>query len=62
MDEEHVLSTDVRLALIFYAPTSKNLKAHIVFVSYVISFFFFFFFFVVVVFFFFQSGLNHCFG
>ena len=28
MDEEHVLSTDVRLALIFYAQTSKNLKGH----------------------------------
>ena len=28
MNEEHVLSTDVRLALIFYAPTSKNLKGH----------------------------------
>ena len=28
MDEEHVLSTDVRLALIFYATTSKNLKGH----------------------------------
>ena len=26
MDEEHVLSTDVRLALIFYAPTAKDLK------------------------------------
>ena len=28
MDEKHVLSTDVQLALIFYAPTSKNLKVH----------------------------------
>ena len=51
MDDEHVLSTDVRLALIFYAPASKNLKAHIVFALFVISFVFFF-----------QSGLNHCFG
>ena len=56
MDEEHVLSTDVRLALIFHAPTSKNLKGHfemaycVCFVRY--SFFFFFF----------QSGLNHCLG
>ena len=60
MDEEHVLSTYVRYALIFYAPTSKNLKAHIVFVSYVISFVFFFFFCCCCCFF--QSGLNHCFG
>ena len=28
MDEGPVLSTDARLALIFYAPTSKNLKGH----------------------------------
>ena len=28
MDEGPVLPTDVRLALIFYAPTSKNLKGH----------------------------------
>ena len=47
MDEEHVLSTDVRLALIFYAPTSKNLKGHfemaycVCFVLYFIRFFFF---------------------
>ena len=41
MDEEHDLSTDVRLALIFYAPNSKNLKVHIVFALFVISFFFF---------------------
>ena len=26
MDEGPVISTDVQLALIFYAPTSKNLK------------------------------------
>ena len=51
MDEEHVFSTDVRLALIFYAPTSKNLKGHfemaycVCFVRYIIVFFFFFFFF-----------------
>ena len=51
MDEEHVLSTDVRLALIFYAPTSKNLKGHFeraycfCFVRYFIRFFFFLFFF-----------------
>ena len=44
MDEDHVLSTDVRLALIFYAPTSKNLKGHferaycICFVRYFIRF------------------------
>ena len=56
MDEEHVLSTDVRLALIFYVPTLKNLKAHIVFALFVISFVFLF------LFCFFQSGLNHCFG
>ena len=54
MDEEHVLSTDVRLALIFYALTSKNLKGHferaycVCFVRYFIRFF--------------QSGLNHCLG
>ena len=52
MDEERVLSTDVRLALIVFVPTSKNLKAHIVFALFVISFFFFLS----------QSGLNHCFG
>ena len=40
MDEEHVLFTDVRLALIFYAPTSKILKGHIVFALFVISFVF----------------------
>ena len=56
MDEEHVLSTDVRLALIFYVPTSKNLKGHferayrVCFVRYFIRFVFF------------QSGLNHCLG
>ena len=49
MDEEHVLSTDVRLALIFYAPTSKNLKGHfemaycVCFVRYFIRFFCFVF-------------------
>ena len=30
-DEERVISTDVRLALILYAPISKNMEAHIVF-------------------------------
>ena len=46
MDEEHVLSTDIRLALIFYAPTLKNLKGHferaycVYFVRYFIRFFF----------------------
>ena len=46
MDEDHVLSTDVRLALIFYVPTSKNLKGHferaycVCFVRYFIRFFF----------------------
>ena len=40
MDEEHILSTEVRLALIFDAPTSKNLKGHIVFALFVISFVF----------------------
>ena len=50
MNEGPVLSADVhRLALIFYAPTSKNVKGHIVFALFVISFVF-------------QSGLNHCFG
>ena len=50
MDEGPVLSTDVRLALIFYAPTSKNLKGHferaycVCFVRYFICLFFFFFF------------------
>ena len=45
VDEEHVLSTDVRLALIFYAPASKNLKGHfervycVCFVRYFIRFF-----------------------
>ena len=44
MDEEHVLSTAVWLALIFYAPTSKNLKGHferacVCFVRYFIRFF-----------------------
>ena len=58
MDEGPVLSTDVRLALIIYVPTSKNLKGHferaycVCFVRYLIVGFFFFF----------QSGLNHCFG
>ena len=42
VDEEHALSTDVRLALIFYAQTSKNLKGYIVFALFVISFVFFF--------------------
>ena len=36
-----VLSTEVRLVLIFYAPTSKNLEEHIVFTWFVISFTFF---------------------
>ena len=46
MDEEHVLSTDVRLVLIFYVPTSKDLKGHferaycVCFVRYFIRFFF----------------------
>ena len=40
MDEEHVLSIEVQLALIFNAPTSNNLKAHIVFALFVISFIF----------------------
>ena len=52
MDKEHVLSTDVRLALIFYAPTSKNLSMkeyferanYVCFVRYLFIFFFFFFF------------------
>ena len=45
MDEEHILSTDVRLALILHAPTSKNLKGHfegaycVCFVRYFIRFF-----------------------
>ena len=30
-DEGPVISTDVRLALIYYAPISKNMEAHIVF-------------------------------
>ena len=38
MDEGPVLSTDDRIALIFYAPTSKNLKGHFVFALFVISF------------------------
>ena len=56
VDEGPVLRTDVRLALIFFASTSKNLKGHFeraycfCFVRYFIRFFFFFF----------QSGLNHC--
>ena len=49
-DEGHAISTDVRLALIFYAPTSKNLEGHIVFALFVISFVCF------------HTGLNHCFG
>ena len=40
MDEEHVFSTDVRLALIFYAPTSKNLNGHFERALFVISFVF----------------------
>ena len=45
MDDGPVLPTDVWLALIFYAPTSKNLKGHferaycVCFVRYVICFF-----------------------
>ena len=45
VDEGPVVSTDVRLALIFYAPTSKNLKEHferaycVCFVRYFICFF-----------------------
>ena len=48
VNEVHVFSTDFRLALIFYAPTSKNLKGHferaycVYFVRYFIRFFFFF--------------------
>ena len=54
VDEDHVLSTDVRFALIFYAPTSKNFEEYferaycVCFVRYFIRFF--------------QSGLNHCLG
>ena len=55
-----MLSIDVRLALIFYATTSKNLKGRIVLALLVISFVFIFFLFFF--YFFFQSGLNHCFG
>ena len=50
MDEDHVLSTDVRLALKFYVPTSQNLKGHferaycVCFVRYCIRIFFLFFF------------------
>ena len=40
-DEGPLVSTDVRLALIFYAPPSKNLERHIVFALFVISFVFF---------------------
>ena len=45
MDEGPVLPTDVRFALIFYAPTSRNLKGHferaysVCFVRYFIRFF-----------------------
>ena len=45
MDEDHVLSTVVRLALIFYAPTSMNLKGQferaycVCFVRYFIRYF-----------------------
>ena len=45
MREGHILSTDVRLVLILYAPTSKNLKGHferaycVCFVHYFIRFF-----------------------
>ena len=35
-DEGPVIYTEVRLALIFYAPTSKNLERHIVFALFVI--------------------------
>ena len=60
MDEEHVLSTDVRLALIFYAPTSKNLSVkeyferayYVCFVRYL------FFFFFLLLFFFFSKWLK----
>ena len=47
VDEGPVLSADVWLALIFYAPTSKNLKGHferayrVCFVCYFQCFFFF---------------------
>ena len=41
-DEGPVVSTDVRLALILYAPISKNMEAHIVFALFVISFVLFF--------------------
>ena len=65
MDEDHVLSTDVRLALIFYVPTSKNLKGHferaycVCFVRYFIVFFFFFVFSLL---FFFSQWLEPLFG
>ena len=42
-DEGPVISTDVRLALILYAPISKNMEAHIVFALFVISFVLLFF-------------------
>ena len=48
MDEGPILPTDVRFALIFYAPTQRIcqriLKEHTVFVLFVFFFFFFFFF------------------
>ena len=56
-DEGPVISTDVRLALILYAPISKNMEAHIVFALFVISFVLF-----VLFCFFFHRGLNHCLG
>ena len=68
MDEDHVLSTDVRLALLFYVPTSKNLKRQferaycVCFVRYFIRFFFFFFFFFFVLFCFFSQWLEPLFG
>ena len=68
MDEEHVLSTDVRLTLIFYAPTSKNLKGHferaycVCFVRYFIRFFFCFCFFFFLLLLLFSKWLEPMFG
>ena len=44
-DEGPVIFTDVRLALILYAPISKDMEGHIVFALFVISFVLFFVFF-----------------
>ena len=38
-----VISTDVRLALILYAPISKNMEGHLVFALFFIPFVLFFF-------------------